>query len=130
MVTVEGEGSAIEHIVIRNCYIHDIWGQVGGDKTGIAIFVGERLLGQDTVYNLPANDVLIENNTIKRVDKVGIVVNGDDNVVVRGNSMENLGGDGIIIWGANKGLIEYNIADRTCMRSGDPLLDTWEESRY
>ena len=52
-------------------------------------------------------------------DKVGIAVNGDDQVVVRGNTLENLGGDGIVIIGADKALIEYNIADKTCMRSGD-----------
>ena len=126
----KGSEAAIEHIVIRDCYIHDIWGDVGGDKSGVAIYVGERLLGQDTLYDCPANDILIENNTIRRVDKLGIAVNGDDEVVVRGNYLENLGGDGIIVWGANKGLIEYNIADRTCLRTGDPHLDTGKESRF
>ena len=124
---VEGEGEKIEHIIIRDCYVHDIWGQVGGDKSGIAIYVGERLLGQDTLYDSPANDILIENNIIKRVDKIGIAVNGDDKVIVRRNYLENLGGDGIIIIGAKKALIEYNTADRTCLRSGDPDLDTGGE---
>ena len=123
----KGAEGAIEHIVIRDCYIHDIWGDVGGDKSGVAIYVGERLLSPDTTYDCPANDILIEDNTIRRVDKLGIAVNGDEKVVVRRNYMENLGGDGIIVWGANKGLVEYNIADRTCLRSGDPDLDTGGE---
>jgi len=61
------------------------------------------------------------------VDKIGIAINGRNNIVVRGNRMENLGGDGIIVYGARQGLIEYNIADRTCLRSGDPDLDMGDE---
>ena len=61
------------------------------------------------------------------MDKVGIAVNGDDRVVVRGNYLENLGGDGIVLIGANRALVERNVADRTCLRSGDPDLDTGEE---
>jgi len=41
--------------------------------------------------------------------------------------MENIGGDGIVVIGAIKGLIEHNIADRTCQRTGDPDLDTGGE---
>lgn len=124
VATVEGVGEQIQHIVIRDCYIHDIWGQVGGDNSGIAIYVGQLILGQQKSKDCIANDILVENNTIKRVDKIGIAINGKNDVIVRGNYMENLGCDGIIVAGAYKGLIEYNIADRTCQRSGDPDLET------
>ena len=119
----EGKGADVKHIVIRDCYIHDVWGQLGGGNGySCAIMVGRR----DTVAEI--NDVLIENNRIERVDKAGIFVfGGRENVVVRGNYMQNLGGDGIVVWGANKGLIEYNIADKTCLRTGDPDLDTGGE---
>lgn len=118
VATVQGEGKHMEHIVIRNCYIHDIWGQVGGSGLSVAILVSKL-----SRANCTANDILIENNRIERFDKVGIRIRGDSSIVVRGNYMENLGGDGIIVSGAYKGLIEYNIADRTCMRSGDPYLE-------
>jgi hypothetical protein len=127
VASVEGQGEQIEHIVIRDCYVHDIWGQVGGEKSGVAIYVGQLILSDTTSRNCVANDVLVENNTIKRVDKMGIVVIGKNDVIVRGNYMENLGGDGIVVWGADRGLIEKNIADRTCLRSGDPDLDTGGE---
>lgn len=53
------------------------------------------------------------------MDKVAIRVNGcRDNMVIRRNYMENLGGDGIIAGGCFRGLVEYNIAKRTCLRSG------------
>jgi len=128
VATVEGEANHIEHIVIRDCFIHDIWGQVGGDKSGIAIYVGQHLLGPQQGRDCTTDDVVVENNTIQRVDKIGIAINGRQDIVVRGNRMENLGGDGIIVYGANQGLIEYNIADRTCLRSGDPDLDMGGEN--
>ena len=34
--------------------------------------------------------------------------------------MQNLGGDAILVLGSIKALIERNVADRTCLRSGDP----------
>ena len=124
VATAEGDAEMIEHIVIRDCYLHDIWGDVGGDKSGIAIYVGQRLLGVEAEQNCIANDILIENNTIRRVDKIGIAVNGDEQVIVRKNIIENTGGDGIIVLGAHRALVEYNYADRTCLRSGDPALNT------
>jgi hypothetical protein len=120
---VKGQGHHVQHIVISNCYIHDIWGQLGGNTeyTGYkscAIMVHKK----DSIDG-SLNDVLIENNRIERFDKVGIIVyGGRNNIVVRKNRMENLGGDGIIVAGSYKGLIEYNIAVRTCLRSGDPDL--------
>jgi hypothetical protein len=121
------DGQKIEHISIRDCSLHDIWGQVGGDKSGIAIYVGQLVLGPQKYKNCVAADVLIENNIIERLDKVAIAVNGNKGVIVRGNRMKDIGGDGIVIINAVKGLVERNIAERTCLRSGDPDLDTGSE---
>ena len=117
-VTAE-RGDSIKGIEVRDCYIHDIWGQVGGPASSIMIKISGA-----------TDHVVVENNTIKRCDKVGIRVAGRDNIVIRNNYMENLGGDGIIVHGAFRGLIEYNIADQTCLRTGDPHLDTGDVSRY
>lgn len=123
------DGQNIRNIVIRDCYIHDVWGQLGGETeyTGYnscAIYITKNF--RDRTCSI--DDVLIENNRIERFDKVGIYVNARENVVVRNNNMDNLGGDGIIVAGSYRGLIEYNIAKRTCMRSGNPDLpgdDGW-----
>ena len=113
---------AYDHLVVRNCYIHDVWGQLGGNteytgynSCGILVQTqGWRDSGATSL-----NNVLIEDNRIVRMDKVAIRVNGcRNNMVVRRNYMEDLGGDGIIAGGCYRGLIEYNIAKRTCMRSG------------
>lgn len=75
------------------------------------------------------DNVLIENNHIERCDKCGIVVRGcKRNLNISHNYMENIGGDGILASGCYKGMIEHNVAKRTCMRSGYMDLkggETW-----
>ncbi len=123
----EKNSSPTEHIVIRNCHIHDVWGQMGGDSptcgyNSAAIFVG-RVLGRGSALSGQYDDVLIEDNLIERVDKCGIIVFGArNNVMVRRNKIENLGGDGIFVNGPTRGIIEYNVVKRSCMRSGHPDL--------
>lgn len=112
------EGGEVRGITIKDCNIHDIWGQVGGTASSRMIDIGH----VDRKKLDAVNDILVEYNTIKRCDKVGIVVAGRNNIIVRHNYLENLGGDGIIVGGAFQGIIEYNIADQTCLRSGDPDL--------
>lgn len=126
-VLVKGDGEHMEHIVIRDCYIHDIWGQMGGNGEFVgynscAILVRSQF-DRNRDRNIPItttfDDVLIENNRIERFDKCGIVVwGGKYNIIVRKNYMDNLGGDGIFVNGCYKGLIEYNEVRRSCMRSG------------
>jgi hypothetical protein len=126
---VEAPGKRIQHLVVRNCYIHDLWGQLGGDGdfTGYnssAIFVGPAMGRRGAGGGGGGSDhVLVESNRIERVDRCGIIIwRGRENIVVRGNVMENLGGDGIMVNGCTRGLLERNVAKRTCMRSGDPDL--------
>lgn len=129
---VNGAEVQAEGITVRNCYVHDIWGQLGGDTeyTGYnscAILVQMHYRRpQDSNYNpdRPSlNRVLIEDNRIERFDKCGIIVRGCKNgLVVRRNYMENLGGDGIFVGGCYRGLVERNVARRTCLRSGYPDL--------
>lgn len=126
---IKGGNQHIEHIVIRNCFIHDIWGQLGGDSEycgynscGILVQIQDEKNGwglNKNSINTTLDDVLVEYNRIERVDKCGIVVRGCKNALnVRHNFMENLGGDGIFVGGCYKGVIEHNIAKRTCMHSG------------
>lgn len=122
VAVVRGGNQHAEHLVVRNCYIHDVWGQLGGR--------GEYLGRNSCAILITANganntldDVLVENNRIQRFDKVGIVVDGGrSGVIVRKNMMENLGGDGIIVGGGAKAVIEYNVVQRSCLRSGYPDL--------
>ncbi len=120
---IRGENQHVEHIVIRNCYIHDIWGQLGGNgeflnyNSSAILVQTQNQRGSAFVTTL--NDVLVENNRIERVDKCGIVIRGcKTGMIVRRNYIESLGGDGIFCGGHDRGLIEYNEVRRTCLRTG------------
>lgn len=138
VITASEEGKDFSNFVVRNCYVHDIWGQMGGNSEysgyySCGILVRVKALRNrfaDPSYTPPTmNNVLIEGNRIERFDKCGIITWGPkNNVVVRKNYMDNLGGDGIFVNGPYRGLIEYNEIHRSCMRSGYldlPGGDTW-----
>ena len=121
VVTVDEPGLELSHITLADNFIHDIWGQMGGTRgrnSAILVNCGIRRAGA-SVKQPSLSNVLIEGNRIERVDKTGIVTGGARNsLVIRRNYMDDLGGDGIIVSGAYRGLIEYNEIHRSCLRSG------------
>ncbi len=129
VITADEPGKVFNHFVVKDCYIHDIWGQMGGNTEYVGYYscgILVRVMVDRSQRNNPGfvraemNDVLIEGNRIERFDKCGIISWGPrHNVVVRGNYMDNLGGDGIFVNGPYRGLIEYNEIHRSCMRSGN-----------
>lgn len=129
----KGDNAGMEHIVIEDCFIHDLWGQLGPNTefngyNSAAIYVGTVLGSRESRQNSYYDDILIQNNRVERVDKCGIVVYfGRNDVLVRKNYLENLGGDAIFVNGPNKGLIEYNVVKRSCLRSGDLDLEGGED---
>lgn len=124
-VLVEGPRAFAGHVVIGNCYLHDIWGQLGGAGTYTAyassgVYAGGLFgRGRTNSFGARMDDIVVENNRIERIDRCGVIIRAHTNVVVRGNYIENLGGDGIMTSGCYGGLIERNIAKRTCMSTGD-----------
>lgn len=107
-------GAVINHIYIRNCYIHDVNGQVAGKDTG-----GIYVTADGTV---PAyyNDLKIENNIIKDVGGLGIATNSPHasmkvndrypflNVRVAGNTVGPTGRNNIIIRVSDDAIVEHN----------------------
>jgi len=130
-------GRVLKHIVIRDCVIRDILGTVK-NYDSCAIWVG--VPGWDDPNGLTTgfDGVLIENNRIARADRCGILVwtpagpTGESQfrkglipskqVVIRRNTLEDIGGDAILVLGSDKPLIERNLVRRSCIKAGDPAL--------
>jgi hypothetical protein len=125
----------IEHLYVRNCYIHNIRGKIGtsdgdtGAKRSGGIIV-------ETIADVAPtrfNDILIENCEIAEVNQQGIALNNNapsgnldypgtalwnrrkfTNVIIRNNSIHDVAKNAMIIRLTDEtGLIEYNVCYRT-----------------
>ena len=130
-------GRVLKHIVIRNCVVRDIIGTVKKYES-CAIWVGVPGWNHANGLTTGFDGVLVENNRIFRADRCGILVwttagpgpasqfqpglIPSKNVVIRGNRLEDIGGDAILVLGSDAPLIERNTVRRSCQKSGDPAL--------
>ncbi len=128
-VALQDFGEA-HHIYIRNLTIHDVNGsdelkQNGGiDYTADGAKKPSRFI-----------DLRIENNEIYHVDRSGIFGWSDAwvrrkwfpslGIVVRGNSLHDIGGDGIVVVAADGAVIESNVVGRANQRSADYNVAIW-----
>jgi hypothetical protein len=76
------------------------------------------------------DDFIIEDTRLERTDRNGIsqyTGNGtrSTGVVIRRNTLEDIGGDGIKIWGANDALVEHNVVRGGRMRAQDHAAGIW-----
>lgn len=107
------------HLHFRRLAIHDIRGSLGGDDGG---FLCKRE-GEDTWFE----DLRIEDCSIERADRNGILLTDyptasdkhhSRGVVIRGNRLRDLGGDGIFILGCDGAVIEHNTVRYAHQRVG------------
>lgn len=139
-----------ENVHINNCAIHDVSGSMEGRFNGDAILVVATGSEKPTNYN----DILIENCLIKNIDRTGISIwsqwhirngmnfgkdstdpeayhnsNGpwkpSTNVIIRNNSLENTGGDGMIVSCTDGALMEYNVICRANQRGTSANAGMW-----
>ncbi|HHD83117.1 MAG TPA: hypothetical protein ENK92_03325, partial [Bacteroidetes bacterium] len=107
-------GTEINHIYIRNCYIHDVNGNVGTKKTGGIYVTAE---GSSPAWY---NDLRIENNRIANVGGLGIATQSSHasmksstrypflNVVIRGNVVGPTGRNNVIVRASDNAIVEHN----------------------
>ena len=134
------DAGTVNHIYLNNLTIHDVTGDLnsGGDhgknNGGILIQAGGTV-------RTHFNDVLIEENNIYHVDTTAIKTwsawpscgcqtwEPFTNLVIRSNTVDDLGGDGIVACYAQSPLMEYNVAShcqaRDCRRANVAIW-TWD----
>lgn len=124
----------VHHIRLHGLYVHDVNGSLvkkdQGEGHGI---VWEN--GGDKVKSR-FDGLLIENCRLVRTDRNGICgfaayPKGSGNwfpslnVVIRGNLLEDIGGDAIKVWGCNRALVEHNIVRGARQRCDDYAAGIW-----
>jgi nitrous oxidase accessory protein NosD len=119
---------------LSGLYIHDINGDnKKGSKEGNGIFWDCRGPKPSNIENL-----VIENCRLLRVDRNGIRGNGtfafrnnwfpNKNLVIRGCTLEDIGGDGIVIKAFDGALVERNKLFYTRTRAKDNAVGIWPHS--
>jgi hypothetical protein len=121
----------MHHIQLKNLYVHDVNGSLKKETEGCGIIAecdGKKLSRFD--------GLLIEDCHVVRTDRNGIcmksqfVERSEDwfpslNVVIRGNVVEDCGGDAIKPWGADGCLVEHNVVNGARQRCDDYAAGIW-----
>jgi len=107
-------GAEINHIYIRDCYVHDVNGDVAGKDTG-GIYVTA-----DGASPAFYNDLKIENNRVSNVGGLGIATQSPHasmnassrtpflNVRIAGNSVGPTGRNNMIVRVSDDAIVEHN----------------------
>lgn len=113
----------MRHIHLRRLHVRDVNGDLRKEHEGCGIYFEARG-GTSHFDQLSIGDCHLE-----RTDRNGICQKGgrtrSENVIIRGNLLEDIGGDGIKLWGTNGGLIEKNIVRGARARCEDHAAGIW-----
>lgn len=120
----------VHHIYLRSLTIHDVNGTDKVKTNGGINYTSE---GSSTPSRFV--DLRIENNRIYHVDRSGIF--GESyhwvrsrwypslGLIVRGNILDDIGGDGIVVVATDGALVENNIVSRANQRSAGYNVGIW-----
>jgi len=137
-VRVLGEDAGVlSHIHLRDLVVHDVNGHFREGRDGGKCNAG--ILFDVIGSQVPTrfDDVLIEGCRVYQCDRSGIKTWSDwhrwhkqgwapyTRLVIRGNVLDDIGGDGIVACIATAPLIEHNTASRCNARSGDHNVAIW-----
>lgn len=117
-VLADGIGK-MQRVDLRRLFVHDVNGDLRKTHEGCGIFFEAK--GAHATH---FDGLLIEQCRIERTDRNGICQRGggrtrSTDVIIRGNTLEDIGGDGIKLWGTNGGIIEKNVVRKARARCGD-----------
>lgn len=125
-VRIVSDGFGVmRHIHLRHLFVHDVNGDLRKSHEGCGIYFESRGGNQSRF-----DDLRIEHCHLLRVDRNGICQRGggrarSTGVVIRGNLLEDIGGDAIKPWGSDSPLVEYNIVRGGRMRCEDYAAGIW-----
>ncbi len=115
----------MRHIHLRHLEVHDVNGDLSKKHEGCGIFFESK--GDGSCLD----DLLIEDCHVFHVDRNGICQRTPKHgthslhVVIRGNLLEDIGGDGIKAWGSDAPLIEHNVIHGCRTRAQDAAAGIW-----
>jgi hypothetical protein len=115
----------MRHIRLRGLFVHDVNGDLRKEQEGCGIFFESR--GGNRSH---FDDLRIEDCLLLRTDRNGICQRGggrtrSTGVVIRGNLLEDIGGDGIKPWGSDAPLVEHNTLRGGRTRCEDYAAGIW-----
>jgi hypothetical protein len=124
-VRIHADGiGKMERVCLRRLFVHDVNGDMRKSHEGCGIFF--EATGKNESY---FDGLLIEKCRVECTDRNGICQRGlgkkrSTNVIIRGNQLDDIGGDGIKLWGTNDGLIEHNVVRGARARCNDKVSGT------
>jgi hypothetical protein len=135
-IFVSGDKGTMDHIYLKNLYVHDVQGGDLKNKDNGLVVVGPS--SRDAVFN----DVLLDGVVAAHTNQwAGILIGGgnyaydansplNDKITVRNSSVQDVYGDGIVLFRDSHGLIETSTAWQTGMQptesTGTPnAIWTW-----
>lgn len=124
-VRIESDGfGKMRGIHLRRLFVHDVNGDLRKSHEGCGIFF------ESTDRESHFDGLVIENCHVVRIDRNGICQRSRSRaasrgVVIRGNLLEDIGGDGIKCWGSTGALVERNILRGGRMRCEDAAAGIW-----
>jgi hypothetical protein len=131
-IALDNFGEA-HHLVVRRITVHDVYGLDSVKPNGGIIYTAA---GEQKPSRFM--DLRIEDNEVLHTDRNGITGWSDAwqrskwfpslGVVVRGNILRDIGGDGILIVATNGALIEHNLVAQANQRSSGYNVAIWSWS--
>ncbi len=122
-ISADGFGK-MRGLHLRRLHVHDVNGDLRKSHEGCGIYFEAR--GRNRTH---FDGLVIEDCRVERTDRNGICQRGGRerslNVIIRNNVLEDIGGDGIKLWGTNGGLIEKNIVRGARARCEDHAAGIW-----
>ncbi len=121
------------HIHLKNLFVHDVNGSLIKKDQG----EGHGIFWENGGKTKPSrfDDLLIEGCRLLRTDRNGICGYSENsgrsnwfpslNVVIRKNLLEDIGGDGIKVWGCQGALVEHNRLHKGGQRCPDYSAGIW-----